>query len=136
MTPVNAISFSAAGLKMWMYAAGLDIIALCSFNEGTPVSLIEAQAGGKPIISTNVGGIENVVLRDETALLVDNNDYNVFSDTLLRMIEDDKLRARLSEKSWDFVKEKYHYTRLIKEISELYNSLYLKSSRKKNRKYS
>ena len=33
--------------------SGLDIVALCSFNEGTPVSLIEAQAGNKPIISTN-----------------------------------------------------------------------------------
>ncbi len=41
--------------------AGLDIVALTSKNEGTPVSLIEAQAAGKPIVSTNVGGIENIV---------------------------------------------------------------------------
>src|SRR5687767_3214470 len=37
--------------------AGLDIIALTSLNEGTPVSLIEAQAAGKPVVSTRVGGI-------------------------------------------------------------------------------
>jgi glycosyltransferase involved in cell wall biosynthesis len=116
--------------------AGLDIIALCSFNEGTPVSLIEAQAGSKPIISTNVGGIENVVLRNETALLVDNNDYNVFSDTLLRMIEDDKLRTSLSEHSWEYVKEKFHYTRLIREMTELYHTLLQKSSRKKSKRIS
>jgi glycosyltransferase involved in cell wall biosynthesis len=60
--------------------AGSDIIALTSFNEGTPVSLIEAQAANKPIVTTNVGGIENVVLENETALLCDNNDLSQFSD--------------------------------------------------------
>ena len=38
--------------------SGLDIIALSSSNEGTPVSLIEAQASCKPIVSTRVGGCE------------------------------------------------------------------------------
>ena len=41
--------------------AGSDIIVLTSFNEGTPVSLIEAQAACKPVVSTRVGGIEDVV---------------------------------------------------------------------------
>ncbi len=49
--------------------SGSDIIALTSFNEGTPVSLIEAQAANKPIVTTNVGGIENVVIPKDTALL-------------------------------------------------------------------
>jgi glycosyltransferase involved in cell wall biosynthesis len=112
--------------------AGLDIVALCSFNEGTPVSLIEAQAGDKPIISTNVGGIENVVKDGETAILVNNNDYEEFSDSLLKMIEDDQLRSRLSEKSWEFVREKFHYTRLIREVNELYRGILDNSLNKKN----
>ena len=37
--------------------AGLDIVALTSLNEGTPVALIEAQAANKPIIANNVGGV-------------------------------------------------------------------------------
>ena len=109
--------------------SGLDIVALCSFNEGTPVSLIEAQAGNKPIISTNVGGIENVVKDGETALLVNNNDFNDFHKTLLKMIEDDALRARLGKNSWEFVKEKFHYTRLIREVSELYLSILQKNNK-------
>ena len=108
--------------------AGLDIVALCSFNEGTPVSLIEAQAGNRAIISTDVGGIENVVKRGETALLVNNNDFNDFYTTLLKMIEDDQLRKRLSENGWAFVKEKFHYTRLIREMGELYNNMLKKAS--------
>lgn len=51
--------------------AGLDIVCLTSHNEGTPVSLIEAQAASKPVVSTRVGGIENVVLQNETGLLSD-----------------------------------------------------------------
>ena len=111
--------------------SGLDIIALCSFNEGTPVSLIEAQAGNKPIISTNVGGIENVVKDGETALLVNNNDFNDFHKTLLKLIEDDELRTRLGTNSWEFVKEKFHYTRLIREMSELYLSILQKQKNNK-----
>lgn len=106
--------------------AGLDIVALCSYNEGTPVSLIEAQAGEKPIISTNVGGIENVVKNGETALLVDTNDYDAFSKNMLMLIEDAELRKKLSEKSWEFVKNKFHYTRLIQDMSDLYRNLLAK----------
>ncbi len=40
---------------------GLDIVTLTSLNEGTPVSIIEAQAAGKFVVSTNVGGIEDVL---------------------------------------------------------------------------
>ncbi len=111
--------------------SGLDIVALCSFNEGTPVSLIEAQAGNKPIISTNVGGIENVVKDGETALLVNNNDFNDFHKTLLKIIEDDELRTRLGKNSWEFVKEKFHFTRLIREMSDLYLSILQKQKNNK-----
>ena len=46
------------------FNAGMDIICLTSKNEGTPVSLIEAQASNKPIVTTNVGGVENIVIRN------------------------------------------------------------------------
>ena len=50
--------------------AGLDIVALSSLNEGTPVSLIEAQASNKAIVTTNVGGVENVVLKNKSGFIV------------------------------------------------------------------
>lgn len=103
--------------------SGSDIIALTSFNEGTPVSLIEAQAANKPIVTTNVGGIENVVLPNETALLCNNNDTNQFSEALLRLIEEDNTRLYMSTKGWSHVKEKFHYTRLVKDMEILYKSL-------------
>ena len=109
--------------------SGLDIVALSSHNEGTPVSLIEAQAGDKPVISTNVGGIENVVIKNETALLVDSNDYIDYAQQLLRLIEDDELRNRLGKNGWEFVREKFHFTRMIKEVAMLYKQLLTKRKR-------
>lgn len=109
--------------------SGLDIVALSSHNEGTPVSLIEAQAGDKPVISTNVGGIENVVIKNETALLVDSNDYTDYAQQLLRLIEDDELRNRLGKNGWEFVREKFHFTRMIKEVAMLYKQLLTKRKR-------
>lgn len=103
--------------------AGLDILCLTSLNEGTPVSLIEAQAANKPIVSTNVGGIENIVIKDQTALLADLNDTQAYCSHLLNLVENPQLRHEFSIKGWDFVKEKFHYNRLIKDMNTLYHSL-------------
>lgn len=103
--------------------AGLDIVALTSLNEGTPVSLIEAQAANKPIVTTDVGGIKNVIIPDVTALLADSNVINDFAEKLLSLVENHELRIKLSQKGWENVKEKFHYTRLIKDMSELYSNL-------------
>lgn len=103
--------------------AGMDIICLTSKNEGTPVSLIEAQASNKPIVSTRVGGIENVVLSGNTALLSETNNHVTLANNLLRLIEDDELRQEFGANGWDFVKEKFHYQRLANDTAELYNEL-------------
>ncbi len=103
--------------------AGSDIVALTSFNEGTPVSLIEAQAANKAIISTNVGGTENIVIAGETALLCENNNLEQFSEKLLELIENDDLRKKLSVKGWENVKEKFHYSALCSKMEKLYLSI-------------
>jgi glycosyltransferase involved in cell wall biosynthesis len=103
--------------------AGLDIITMTSFNEGTPVSLIEAQAASRPIVSTRVGGIENVVIKNKTALLSDSGDLKSFEQNLLKMIEGEELRRQFSEVGWQFVENKFHYTRLVNDMKELYGQL-------------
>ena len=92
-------------------------------NEGTPVSLIEAQAGNKPIVSTNVGGIENVVIPGETALLSPNNDMQAFAENLLKLVESEDLRNKLSQLGWENVKKKFHFMRLVNDIKILYNNI-------------
>ena len=103
--------------------AGLDIIALTSLNEGTPVSLIEAQAAGKPIVSTRVGGIADVVLENKTALLSEITDEKTFSNNLLQLVNDPGLRQRFSNAGKDHVINKFSYLRLVNDMSGLYHDL-------------
>lgn len=116
------VTFTSWITEIDIALAGLDIIALTSKNEGTPVSLIEAQAASKAIVSTNVGGIENVVIKNKTALLSDVNDKKTFVNNLLSLIEDKNKRILLS-KNGSHVFEKFHYTRLVRDIEALYKKL-------------
>jgi len=103
--------------------AGMDIIALTSLNEGTPVSLIEAQASAKPIVSTNVGGIANIVQEGKTALLSPSNDVDALAQNLLRLVEDAELRKNLSGHGVEYVMEQFSHLRLAKDMGELYKTL-------------
>lgn len=103
--------------------AGSDIIVLTSLNEGTPVSLIEAQSAGKPVVSTRVGGIEDVVKENETGLLSDINDTGMFCNNLLRMTEDKELRCKFGQAGEQFVTTRYSYRRLVTDTAALYNEL-------------
>lgn len=102
---------------------GLDIVAMTSLNEGTPVSLIEAQACGIPIVSANVGGIEDIVLPDRTAVTFKNNDVAELAKRLLKMVEEKSIRERLAQNGWAHVKNRFHYTRLVSDMEKVYASL-------------
>ena len=109
---------------------GLDIVALSSLNEGTPVSLIEAQAAGVPVISTNVGGVKDVVNNGVTGYVVDSFIPEVYQKWLSELIENEDLRQKMSQNGWNHVKEKYHYMRLCAEVEELYWELLKKKNLK------
>ena len=123
------IRFSSWMRKVDYAYAGLDIVALTSNNEGTPVSLIEAQASGKPIVSTNVGGISNIVIPGQTALLSEIGDNNLFFKNLESLVQQPDLRNSMSEKGWEFVKNKFHYSRLVEDTAKYYEKLLLEKSR-------
>jgi glycosyltransferase involved in cell wall biosynthesis len=123
MTERADVTFTSWVREIDIVHAGLDAVALTSFNEGTPVSLIEAQAADRPVVSTRVGGIENVVEDGITGLLCGNNDAHGFGKDLLQLVEDDALRARLGGQGWAHVSGRYHYARLVSDTAELYYGL-------------
>ena len=105
---------------------GLDIIALTSLNEGTPVSLIEAQAAGVPIVTTNVGGIKDIVLENETALISPSGDVHLFAKNILELVNDDNNRKAFAAKGFQHVNQKFSYQRLVSDMSALYTKLLAK----------
>jgi glycosyltransferase involved in cell wall biosynthesis len=121
--PQSVLVFTSWIKEVDFALSGLDIVALTSFNEGTPVSLIEAQAAGKPIVSTNVGGIENVVIKNKTALLSEIDDPQSFCANLKTLLENSSLQKEMSELGWKHVFQKFHYSRLVSDMKNLYDSL-------------
>lgn len=105
------------------FNSGMDIIALTSKNEGTPVSLIEAQAGGLPVISTDVGGVKDIVANEKTGFIVPVNNLELYAEKLKKLITDQKLREKMSQNGWDHVREQFHYTRLVKNMEDYYREL-------------
>ncbi len=103
------------------FNAGMDIMCLTSKNEGTPVSLIEAQAAGVPIISTNVGGVKDIVDEGNTGYIVESQ--SAFVEKLLFLIKNKEIREKMSQNGWSYVKDKFHYTRLVKDTEAYYRKL-------------
>jgi glycosyltransferase involved in cell wall biosynthesis len=105
------------------FNAGMDLICLTSTNEGTPVSLIEAQASGVAILATDVGGVRDCVKDGLTAILSPSNDTEKYASSLLELVENEKKREFLSQNSWNHVEESFHYTRLVNDMDQLYRKL-------------
>jgi glycosyltransferase involved in cell wall biosynthesis len=105
------------------FNAGMDVICLTSDNEGTPVSLIEAQASNVPVMTTNVGGVRDIVLEGKTGYVINKGDLEEYAKKLGNLINNKELRREFSKNGWLFVKEKFHYTRLVKDMEELYRNL-------------
>ncbi len=103
--------------------AAMDFIALSSMNEGTPVSLIEAQAAGKPVVSTRVGGIEDFVEHGKTGLLSESGDLENFAANLYRMAEYDEMRQDYAANCSGSIVERFGYQRLVDDMDALYRKL-------------
>lgn len=119
----NTVLFTSWVKDIGKFNSAMDIICLTSKNEGTPVSLIEAQAANIPVISTNVGGVRDVVSEGVTGYIVEPGDQKTFENRLLELIEDEKKRQTMSQNGWNFVRDKFHYTRLVKNMEVLYLDL-------------
>ena len=110
--------------------AGIDIIVLTSHNEGTPVSLIEAQAAYKPVVSTNVGGIEDIVQHGETGFITEAGDTATFAQHIQTLIDNPQLRDQMGKKGFENVIKRYSKQRLITDMKHLYLS-FLEEKNKK-----
>ncbi len=100
--------------------ADLDVVALCSRNEGSPVVLIEALAAARPAVATAVGGVPEVVLDGETGLTVPPNDPLALAEGVRRLLGDRVLAARLGQAGRRHVYPRYDSSRLVDDMRSLY----------------
>lgn len=113
----------------------LDIVALTSRNEGTPLTLLEAMANARPVISTAVGGVVDVlgerIPREsnepfaicQRGISVSPADASAFAVGLAKLVADTTLRRETAERGLQFVVNNYSIERLTKDIKRLYLDL-------------
>ncbi len=110
----------------------LDVVALTSRNEGTPLTLIEAMANARPVVATSVGGVVDLlgeVTEDgpyrvcRRGIGVPAGHEEAFVAALSRIIRDRSLRQELGERGLEFVEVNYSKERLFEDIKGLYGEL-------------
>jgi glycosyltransferase involved in cell wall biosynthesis len=106
---------------------GLDIIVLSSHNEGTPVSLIEAQAAEKPVVAANVGAVEETMQAGVSGYICPPSAIESFSEALQHLIKDASLRRRMGQSGKTFVQTRYTLSRQVSATIALYKTLLEKS---------
>lgn len=100
-----------------------DVVMLTSDNEGTPVSLIEAQAAAVPVIATDVGGVRTVVRDGESGFVCAADDSEALVEALAQLIEDPELRARMAAAGRGHVCRLFTLDRLAADHAALYDEL-------------
>jgi glycosyltransferase involved in cell wall biosynthesis len=132
-----AVSFLGTRNDPEDFYPALDIVALTSLNEGTPLTLIEAMANARPVIATAVGGVIDLLgdpvrpgaLEEvgyqlcERGILVSSGDAAGFAGGLKLLIDEPGLRDELGQRGLEFVKGNYSKQRLLTDIAQLYREL-------------
>jgi glycosyltransferase involved in cell wall biosynthesis len=120
------------------FYAALDVVALTSLNEGTPLTLIEAMAAGRAVAATAVGGVVDLLGAPradteggaggyevcERGLRVRSGDAGGFGAALGRLAADEGLRRELGARGRAHVEANYSVARLVADVTKLYEELF------------
>ncbi|MBI2496032.1 MAG: glycosyltransferase [Candidatus Omnitrophica bacterium] len=132
------VRFAGWQRDLRMVYEGLDVVCLTSWNEGTPVSLIEAMAAGRAVVATDVGGVRELLADGEDSrVLIPQRGFHIAQRGILvlpgdgaglaaalnRVGHDPALRCRLGQAARAYVVGVYHAERLLRDISVLYEEL-------------
>jgi glycosyltransferase involved in cell wall biosynthesis len=99
--------------------AAADFVLLTSDNEGTPLSLIQAGMVGIPVVATNVGSTNEIVVNGETGLLSDLS-VGQLADAVAKVATDSALRAKMGTAGKEYTLARYGADRLVKDHQDLY----------------
>jgi glycosyltransferase involved in cell wall biosynthesis len=103
--------------------ADLDLLLLTSFNEGTPVTVIEAMYYGIPVVSTNVGGLPDLIDDKITGYLINSMEPAAFTGPIRALLTSDTGAEAIGRAAHISITHRYHVNRLIETMTDLYRQL-------------
>ena len=105
-----------------------DIFVLSSYFEGMPVSIMEAMASGLPIISTDVGGVSELVDNGNTGILVPSNHVDLLSRAIELLLLNPSLRQKMGAAGRNKVQTEFSFQTMINHYISYYSQLYYKKN--------
>jgi len=120
---VNDVIFTGFREDLPKIYADLNIVVLTSINEGTPVSIIEAMASGKPVVATNVGGVPSLVKNGITGFLVSPKRVDLLAKAILKILNAPLSAKKMGEEGRRIVFPQYDVSQLVERMNVLYASL-------------
>lgn len=101
----------------------MDIGVLTSLSEGIPLALLEYMASSKPVVSTDVGGISEVVVNGENGFLAPPGNFHKLAEKIIRLVENKSLAAEIGKNAFNTVKEKFSEDGMMDKIESLYDEI-------------
>jgi len=102
----------------------MDIFCLTSFNEGLPISLIEAMAAGLPVVGTNVAGIRDVIKSGFNGFLVDFFSFDKLQNALRALLDNKEMRVTFGNNSRVLATESFSLRFCVDRYQDLFQRLY------------
>lgn len=116
----NVVEFPGEILNVQDYLAKADVYVSSSHREGLPLSMLEAMAAGLPIISTEVGGIPDII--DNNGILIKDDSQGQLEEAMITLETDKEKRERFSKRSLEIVKA-YDVKKCAMNYEDIYQSL-------------
>jgi glycosyltransferase involved in cell wall biosynthesis len=103
--------------------ASLDLAVSTSYSEAMPLAMIEAMASGLAVVTTNVGGVVDIVEGGRTGLLNKVGDVKGMATGIVTLMSDASARIEMGKAARKRVKEKFELSESVSQTSELLSSL-------------
>ena len=101
----------------------LDVVVCSSISEGTSVSIIQAGAAGRPVVSTRVGGMADIIHDGINGYLVPSGDAPALADAIVRLLVNPETARRMGQEGQRMALARYGADRLVRDLKDLYNEL-------------
>lgn len=117
----NRVSFTGRVAQRpsmhWLF----DVSVLSSRGEGFPNSIVEAMSAGRPVVSTAVGGVPDVVVDGETGILVPPASPESMADAILALLRDPARRATMGAAGARRARARFHASAVVQQLQSLYD---------------
>jgi glycosyltransferase involved in cell wall biosynthesis len=113
--------------KVREYLTEIDVYALVSGIDMSPLTLQEAQLMEKPVVATNVGGIPELMKNNETGFLVEKGDHDALIQNFSALVNDNNKAKQMGTAGRDFVKDNFSWDKIAKKFITILNDTLQKS---------